>query len=376
MAEQARKYAMNIPTAVTVGTGVLTLLSAAYGLYLSFSGLLWVLQGAFPEVTQQFVYFYPAVYSMLSVTIVCCLVLAWCGLDQVRLRLAHLKLFIGLFVFEILYLGFIGSFLWPLPNIWMSVGAASGVAVDGLIPPFRILLPLWAPFALAWAKKRLTNSALGHLAEPLQTGAAGRGETTSGRMIRGKLLKALVGGVGGGISFFLVLSAAMSVLNEHMPAFVFYVAAFCLGGLCVVYSTMLDSPIAQRTRGWYYVPIALLVFASYLAAGLRLQNLSIFSLFPMALSIGIILNGFSLRALRNCLAAFAGSVFGIVALAFGLWASAGSVLGIVSVAEVKGILDHPLVLYIKHGVMWYGFTLGLLLSQSPLQKARETDNSQ
>lgn len=379
MIEQARKYSTNIPKVVAVATGILTLFTAAYGLYLSFQSLVRAIRGEFPEITQQLMYFYPALYSMLSVTIVCCLVLAWCGLGQVRLRLTHLKLFIWLFVFEILYFTFIGGFLWLMPNIGTSVGAATGVANQGLIPPFFILLPLWAPFALAWARKQLTRTTTRHLVQPLPTGVAGYRETSLGGMVKTKLLRALLGGVGGGASFFLLLSVAKSfdALNKHISDFIFHLVAFFFGGLCVIYSAMLDSPISPRIPGWRYMTILLVVLASFFGAAFQFQiPFSLFSFLPMGLIIGIVLNGFSLRAFRNSLWAFTGSVFGIVSLAFGLWFFAAVSGTVISATYVKDLLDNPGVLFIRHGVTWYGFTLGLLLSQLPLQKARETDNSQ
>ncbi len=140
-----------------MGTGIVTLLTAGFGLYISVKALLTVITGGFAERFQQYdvPYFYPASYLMLIVTILCCIIQVWCGLDQVRLKLAHLKLFVGLFVFELLYLVFVGGFLWRSREFGMSVGAATGVAMNGLIPPFFVLLPLWGPFTLAWAKKRL-----------------------------------------------------------------------------------------------------------------------------------------------------------------------------------------------------------------------------
>ena len=163
MANRHRKFIMDIPRVATVGTGLVTILTAVFGLYLSFKTLITVIAGGFAERLQQYdvPYFYPASYLMLSVTILCCVVLEWCGTDQVRLKLAHLKLFVGLFVFELLYLVFVGGVLWRSREFGMSVGAATGAAMNGLLPPFFVLLPLWAPFTLAWAKKKLTPSIAG-----------------------------------------------------------------------------------------------------------------------------------------------------------------------------------------------------------------------
>lgn len=376
MAEQPRKYAMNIPKMVAFGTGILALYCAAYGLYFSFNVVMTVIGGGLIGVVEQYKlpYLYPAFYSMLSVTIVCSLVLAWCGLDQVRLRLAYSKLFVWLCVFEILYVASFGGFLWALPDVGKSIGAASGVAISGLMPQFFLLLPLWAPFALAWAKRRLVDSTAGHLAEGSQTEAAKPAETTSGKMIRGKLLIGLVGGVGGATSFFLLLSIAMSsdTLNQYISTFTFHMVAFFMAGVCVIYAAKLDSPINPKVLGWPYTAVAV-VLASYFAASLRFdKSLPMFSLLPMAVTVGIILNGFSRDALRNCLWAFAGSLFGIAALMMAVWALA-AVFGIASLAYVKRTLDpagdsFPLVFLIRHGFAWYGFTLGLLLSQPPPQR--------
>jgi hypothetical protein len=82
-------------------------------------------------------------------------VLAWCGFDQVRLRLAYLKIFVGLLIFEVAYFIFIGGFLWRFTINPMDVAAASGVANQGLTAQVYVLLPLWAPIVLWRAKKYL-----------------------------------------------------------------------------------------------------------------------------------------------------------------------------------------------------------------------------
>lgn len=362
MGGQARKYVTHIPKLVAIGTGLLTLACAGYGLYLSFTSFVTAIAGGFLEIIErhEVPYFYPAFYSMLGVTIVCYLVLAWCGLDQLRLRIAYLKLFIGLFVFEILYMVFTGAFLFHLPKINTSIAAASGVTFPMLMPPFFILLPLWAPFALVWAKKRLPKRATDQSPKPLRTEVVEHGEKRSGTMIRSRMQTALVGGIGGAASFVLSLSIAPSfaTLSEYISSFTFHAVAFFLASLCAVYSAVLDSPAARCVPYWHCIVVALVALASYFAESFRSQ-FAVYSLaiLPIALVVGILLNGFSLRALKNS-----------------LWAVAGSLLGIrvFVVAEVMlgevGVFV-PFAFWITRGFEWYGFTLGLLLSQpSPERK--------
>jgi hypothetical protein len=79
----------------------------------------------------------------------------------------------------------------------------------------------------------------------------------------------------------------------------------------------------------------------------------------MAVIAGIFLNGFSLRALKNCLWAFVGSVFGTIGLII--------VERVFQYAGVRFLFGYG----IDVGFEWYGFTLGLLLSQPLPQRKAE-----
>jgi hypothetical protein len=141
-----------------IATGVVTCLCASYGLYLCAKSLYRAITGDFDARLSQWGLhnFYTPFFVMLSIATACCLVLLWCGVDQIRLRLAHLKLFAVLFIFEVLYVFFIG-YLWTVKSIGLDIGAATGVANRGLWAPWFIALPLWAPFVLFWARKRLRS---------------------------------------------------------------------------------------------------------------------------------------------------------------------------------------------------------------------------
>ncbi len=49
--------------------------------------------------------------------------------------------------------------LWTVPKIGLSVAGATGAANGGLMAQFIILFPLWAPFAVHWARKRSLHAA-------------------------------------------------------------------------------------------------------------------------------------------------------------------------------------------------------------------------
>jgi hypothetical protein len=371
MAEQRQKYTSTFPKVIVIGTGIATVLSGLYGLYLSFKSVLAALEGGFTAHLEQHEvpYFYPAFYSMLSVTVVCCLILAWCGIDQIRLRLAHFRLFVGVFIFEIFYFAFIGGFLWLLPSVGMSVGAATGVANYGLMPAFFMLLPLWAPLSLGWAKKRLINRTSDHPIAGFQMAVERRRDSITEPRFKTKFLTSLVGGIGGAGSSFLVLSVTMSFggFNFYISHFTAHAVTFFLGGVCVIYSANLDSRTPQRLS--IYMQIVLLIIASYLAAWLRAKNLSFFSLFPIAVISGSIVNGFSFSAVRSGLWAFAGAVFGMAILAIAL--SVLAALNITSSEDIWRSLDpagvsFPIMFMVAQLLVWYGLTVALLFSRIPV----------
>jgi hypothetical protein len=151
----AQKIAVLMRVARVSGivTGIVTLGCSTLGLYWSVSGYLILSNEA--EMFQKFHYFYPIAYLMLAINIACFLVLGWCGVDQVRLRLVHTRLFIGLFIFELVYVLLIGRILIYHETIGESLAAAAGVTFPRLVFPAFILLPVWAPILLVWVKTQV-----------------------------------------------------------------------------------------------------------------------------------------------------------------------------------------------------------------------------
>jgi hypothetical protein len=91
---------------LSVGTGLTTLSISVWGLYLSWNSVSRYIAGDFDVLSEQHqvLHFGSSFFPMLTVTVGCCLVLLWCGLDQVRARLDHLKILVALFICEIAYL--------------------------------------------------------------------------------------------------------------------------------------------------------------------------------------------------------------------------------------------------------------------------------
>ena len=46
--------------------------------------------------------------------------------------------------------------MWLIPDIGMSIGAATGVANGGLVIQGITLFPLWGPLLVTWAARRMT----------------------------------------------------------------------------------------------------------------------------------------------------------------------------------------------------------------------------
>lgn len=103
-------------------------------------------------------YFYPAFYTMSAICIICYIILLICGVQFIRLRTNLVKLFIGVVIFEFVYVFSIG-FFWFIPKIGMSIAGATGVANGGIMYQIFILFPLWAPFVVAWAARKIEKTA-------------------------------------------------------------------------------------------------------------------------------------------------------------------------------------------------------------------------
>ncbi|MFH1615320.1 MAG: hypothetical protein ABIG61_09590 [Planctomycetota bacterium] len=135
-----------------IAIGVLSITVAVIGLWYNLTTLFTYFSDFVQE--HDIPYFYPAFYTMSAICIGCYIILLICGVQFVRLRTNVLKLFVAVIIFEVVYFFSIGT-LWLIPNIGMSIGAATGVANGGLMFQAFILFPLWAPFLAGWAAKRL-----------------------------------------------------------------------------------------------------------------------------------------------------------------------------------------------------------------------------
>lgn len=103
-------------------------------------------------------YFLVAFLIMSTICIACYICLAIAGIHFVRGKTRLVPLFTTVLIFEVVYffslstLFFSIGALWAIPQIGMSVATATGVANGGLMAQFCVLFPLWAPFAVSWAK--------------------------------------------------------------------------------------------------------------------------------------------------------------------------------------------------------------------------------
>jgi hypothetical protein len=109
-------------------------------------------------VNQETPYFYHSFYLMSGVCFLCYVGLIACGIQFVRGAVGVVGLFIGILVFESMYLialGLVWAALTSYLSLGLSVGAATGVANGGLMFQFFILFPLWGSVAAYWARHKL-----------------------------------------------------------------------------------------------------------------------------------------------------------------------------------------------------------------------------
>jgi hypothetical protein len=135
--------------------GVVLVIAAGLGLLYNAMTLNAAWAGAFAQLSsdENLPYFYHALGLMSAFCILCYLTLIVCGIDLVRSRLRWSRLVTLILILEVGYFFAVGS-LWLEPTIGHSVAAATGVANGGLMVQFAILLPLWAPLVLWWARSR------------------------------------------------------------------------------------------------------------------------------------------------------------------------------------------------------------------------------
>ena len=142
---------MEKPKLVMMVVGLVTLAFAVFGLYQTFTSIVAVEQERV-TLLHRFNYFFPAFYLMTTINVIFFLTLGWCGIDQVRLRLTHLKFFVWLFVTTLVYAVLFGRLIMAIDD---SLAAAAGATLPRLLLPFIILFPIWGSLGLWWAKKRM-----------------------------------------------------------------------------------------------------------------------------------------------------------------------------------------------------------------------------
>ncbi len=100
-----------------------------------------------------------AFLSMLTICTLFFAALFFSGIEFIRLKTRYRYLFMWLLITEVLYF-FSISLLWLFPNrmIAISIAAATGIGNGGLMCQFIVFFPLWAPFVVFWAHKRINNN--------------------------------------------------------------------------------------------------------------------------------------------------------------------------------------------------------------------------
>jgi len=120
--------------------GTLAVLCAAFGMFFNIS----VVAGDFGRVhTDEEPYFRLSFYTLSSIAFVVAILVGYGGTRLLRLQRSGgpwvaVPSLLGIAV------GFGVGALWLLPKIGMSIAAATGVSLGGLMPMLITLLPLWA----------------------------------------------------------------------------------------------------------------------------------------------------------------------------------------------------------------------------------------
>jgi len=142
-----------------LATATVTILCAVLGLLYNAQSLAVGLGGRFAEIVRdhEMRHFYVAFYTMSAVCIACYLALLVGGVQLVRRRPWAAGLLVGVWIFELLYFFVVGA-LWRVTAISASVAGATGVANGGLMAQFFILLPIWGPVVVLWARRRAAST--------------------------------------------------------------------------------------------------------------------------------------------------------------------------------------------------------------------------
>jgi hypothetical protein len=144
---------------IALVTAIITIACAVFGVLYNGWSLAADLGGAFTEAARdpEMQHFYGAFYTMSAVSIACYLTLLVGGVQLVRRRRWAPWLLLGVWVFEIVYFFAVGA-LWRVSAIGPSVAGATGVANGGMMAQFFILLPIWGPVVVLWARQRAVST--------------------------------------------------------------------------------------------------------------------------------------------------------------------------------------------------------------------------
>jgi len=142
--------------------GVVSVVSAAFGLFYNITTLWANHSGGFEELNRKenLIYFHKAFYAMSTFCIISYILLFFFGLAFLKRKTSYVPLFVILMITEVIYLFLIGFVGWGLSGAGHSIAAASGVANGGLMAQFIILFPLWGSIVALWAKKKIQNTHL------------------------------------------------------------------------------------------------------------------------------------------------------------------------------------------------------------------------
>lgn len=146
---------------VSYAVAALLIIAAVLGLLYNVNSLFVAFSGAFdqsPDIAG-LPYFFTAFYVMSSICIGCYLAIIAASVGLCRGSATCARLLAMLLLFEVLYF-FAISALWMLPSVGRGIGAATGIANEGLMVQFLLLMPIWIPIVFAFLGLYRDNSAL------------------------------------------------------------------------------------------------------------------------------------------------------------------------------------------------------------------------
>ncbi len=142
-----------LPHLAIRSVGIASIFTAICGIWYTIK-VLWLLHSNIPSDSEA-PYFAPFLYAMSLICMSFYISLLFFGIQFLRLRTELYLLFIGTVVLEVGYFCFVAAFwTFPIPTVAFSIAAATGINA-GLLFQFLILFPLWAPFTVVWARRRM-----------------------------------------------------------------------------------------------------------------------------------------------------------------------------------------------------------------------------